>query len=290
MKCIYNQEDIEKFLEGVLSIQDADKIEKHIKLCKKCSSLYETLQHFSKFTSNNYATKCNINEKILSRIDKDRYLNNKHIFSHIIFRIAPVLILISVVTAIIFIVYMFFNIQNINILNDKDNKIGLDSNQVSTLPTSTIKAMEYIDNTYEYTIDILDTPQIKLDIEPKIANENPIQATIDFINFKSSKGELDINGKIENEDLEIVKNEGEEIVIKVKDGKVQIDKIYLRQLIGKDNIIMWFIVGYDPIWIGTIRTFYVQGHIDFFDNNQNTVTIEVINNIHKGVIGQAICQ
>lgn len=61
--------------------------------------------------------------------------------------------------------------------------------------------MKYINDTYEYTVDILDTPQIKLEIEPKIANENPIQATIDFINFKNSKGELDINGKIGNEDL-----------------------------------------------------------------------------------------
>ena len=45
---------------------------------------------------------------------------------------------------------------------------------------------------------------------------------------------------------------------------------------------MWFIVGYDPIWIGSIRTVYVQGRIDFFDKNQNTITIEVKKNIHKG--------
>ena len=113
-------------------------------------------------------------------------------------------------------------------LNDT-YKSGLDSTQASKLPVSEIKD---INKTYEYAIDILSTPQISIEIEPKIANEDPIHAAIDFIYWKTSIGELNINGKIENEDLEIIRKTDEELIIKVNDAKVQIDRIYLRQLIG----------------------------------------------------------
>lgn len=166
--------------------------------------------------------------------------------------------------------------------NTVTSKSVLDSTQASKLPVRTTKTMEYTNKTYEYTIDILATPQIALEIEPKIANEDPIQTATDFINWKNSKGTLDINGKIQKEDLEIFKKTDEEVILKVNDGKVQINKIYLRQLIGKNNVRIWFIVGYDPIWTGSIRTVYVRGRVSFFDKDQNIVEIEVEKNIHKG--------
>ena len=142
--------------------------------------------------------------------------------------------------------------------NADTSKNILDLTQASELPALTSKTMEYTNNTYEYTIDILATPQVSLEIEPKIANEDPIQTAIDFINWKNSKGILDINGSVQKEDLEILKKTDEEVILKVNDGKVQINKIYLRPLIGENSVRMWFIIGYDPIWIGSIRTVYVR--------------------------------
>ena len=40
MRCNYKKEDIEKYSEGTLSANSAEKIKKHIKSCKECASYY----------------------------------------------------------------------------------------------------------------------------------------------------------------------------------------------------------------------------------------------------------
>ena len=183
----------------------------------------------------------------------------------------------------IILIFLIVGCNSSNLPKNADTSRNiLDTTQASELPAPTSKTMEYTNNTYEYTIDILATPQVALEIKPKIANEDPIQTAIDFINWKNSKGILDINGSVQKEDLEILKKTDEEVILKVNDGKVQINKIYLRPLIGENSVRMWFIIGYDPIWIGSIRTVYVEGKVSFFDKDKNIVEIEVKKNIHKG--------
>ncbi len=185
MKCIYSQEDIEKFIEGILSIQEADKMEKHINLYKKCSSFYEALQLFSKFTSNNNTTKCNINEKILCGIDKDRYLNNKYSISHIIYKISPVLKPISAVAvAIIFVICVIFNAQNMNNSPNSpiDNPISLQSPLQSPDVTNTYTPdsthMNISEDTPAQKVIPLAFENLDFEQEMQTLNENSIKEVI----------------------------------------------------------------------------------------------------------------
>lgn len=189
MKCIYNHEDIEKFLEGIFSLQEADKIENHIKVCKKCSSYYEALQLFSKFTSNNTA-KCNINEKILlHRIDRDRYLNNKYSILNIFYKISPVIKPMSAIAvAILLFTFVIFNSQNPSINNIP---ISLQSPLVTSIytPASTHIKITEEDSTKENSVQkVIPLAFEKVDFEQKIEilYKNSIEKVIQEHNAEGS--------------------------------------------------------------------------------------------------------
>jgi len=77
MRCNYKKEDIEKYSEGTLSANSAEKIKKHIKSCKECASYYETLSFIDAVSKNKIGLKKDLSEKIAEKIDKERYAKSK---------------------------------------------------------------------------------------------------------------------------------------------------------------------------------------------------------------------
>lgn len=48
------------------------------------------------------------------------------------------------------------------------------------------------------------------------------------------------------EDIEIIKNNGIEIVAKIKDDKSIAKYVYLKRLVRQDDTGIWTVIGYDP--------------------------------------------
>lgn len=305
--CKYSSDFIIKYRDSSISQNEKYKFELHILNCEICRSLVALDKEFIEFLKDDStAKKLRINQ-VMSNIDLNKYNSGRGKVMSKLQKWKSNSIKIAVILLVVCGVGLFFSqirpiregFKTVSLsildkqarLNNKDttssrDKSGPDSiqpsSQVSNIPINKIKTTEDFNNTFGYTLNILSTPQISLETDQKIANEDPIHATIDFINLKASKGELDITGKVEDEDLEIIQKTDEDILIEVKGGKIEIDRIYLRRLVGKDNVGVWVIVGYDPLWIGSMRTVYVQGSVSSYDKVQNMVTLEVEKNIHKG--------
>lgn len=77
MRCNYKKEDIEKYSEGTLSVNSAEKLKEHIKSCEACSSYYETLSFIDAVSKNNVELKKDLSDKIAEKIDKERYAKSK---------------------------------------------------------------------------------------------------------------------------------------------------------------------------------------------------------------------
>lgn len=77
MSCKYDLEDIIKYFEGDFSKEKKDEISFHLKECKRCSTMYSSLNLTEKFVDYEVEYKGKVFSSIEGAIDKNRYRGRK---------------------------------------------------------------------------------------------------------------------------------------------------------------------------------------------------------------------
>ncbi|MCX7746043.1 MAG: hypothetical protein N2645_03990 [Clostridia bacterium] len=103
MKCNYTLEDINSYYDGGFTTDEREKICRHLEECKDCQVYYHSLVHIGNHCETDVKLNFDVSEKVLTSIDKNRYHNNKILFSFIRWadRLKPVLKTASAAAAII---------------------------------------------------------------------------------------------------------------------------------------------------------------------------------------------
>lgn len=86
MNCKYSYEDITKLLENELSDEYKKDLQKHLKNCNKCRCYYESLDLANRFVLDEMSLEKGSLNSIMSKIDKNRYLNKNYLIKQFIFR------------------------------------------------------------------------------------------------------------------------------------------------------------------------------------------------------------
>lgn len=74
---------------------------------------------------------------------------------------------------------------------------------------------------------------------------DPVYVAQVFVSLKISPEGIQGDYPVDYEDLEVLKNDGKEAIILVKEENSPISKVYLKRLIRQDNTGIWTVVGYD---------------------------------------------
>jgi cell division protein FtsL len=77
MKCQYSFEEINNFFEGNISTDSYNEIEKHMESCKECKDYHSSLVLTGRCLIRSEGLNANVYEKILSKIDQNKYRSRK---------------------------------------------------------------------------------------------------------------------------------------------------------------------------------------------------------------------
>ncbi|MFZ5989637.1 MAG: anti-sigma factor family protein [Bacillota bacterium] len=80
MKCNFTSDDINRYIDGVLSQDRADIIKEHLNECYICSSYYNSIILTRDYIKENIKLKSDIHKRVVESVDSTRYKNKKFIF------------------------------------------------------------------------------------------------------------------------------------------------------------------------------------------------------------------
>jgi len=101
MKCGYSYEDIDAYMEGILSIEDSESIKEHMKQCSRCRNDYDALMLTRSYLEAEMKPEWDVRSKVLQSIDREKYRGKRpgYFAVQALHRLKPVFLAGSAVAA-----------------------------------------------------------------------------------------------------------------------------------------------------------------------------------------------